>query len=148
MQEEGASDVGDGERVDVVVDRVDRTDLNLALRGLPRYTLTAASAGGDKVDITSVAQARALLSSCSEEKPITLWFRQPDPVMPPRGFARKKLRKATGQGMTEQQKEWCEAYVSAVEAKSSEPRAPTVHAAMKSEFGLTGLDEEVTFCCE
>ena len=129
----------------MVVERVDYTQMKLALCVLPGYTLTTASMGNGDINVTSTEQARALLSSCSEQKPVTLSFRRPDPAMPPRGFARKRLRKATGQGLTDKQKEWCEVYVSAVETRSCEPRHTAVHAAMKAEFGVAALDEDGNF---
>ena len=144
-ENDGGSGDGDGERVNVVVERIDYTQMKLALCVLPGYTLTTASVRNGDINVTSAEQARALLSTCSEQKPVTLKFRRSDPAMPPRGFARKRLRKATGQGLTDKQKEWCEVYVSAVENRSCEPRHTAVHAAMKAEFGVTALDEDGNF---
>ena len=72
-------------------------------------------------------------------------FSKPPPAMLAHGWARKKLRVATNNRVTAEQKEWLEQYCDAYEKQGSQPRHTVVWRAMVNHRGLLHVAGGVPF---
>ena len=133
----------------IVVSSVDLSRTDLALRVLKGYrleTCTTSSGGGGGGDGGSLLdRAQAALAGASAESPVKLTFSKPPPAMLAHGWARKKLRVATNNRVTAEQKEWLEKYCDAYEKKGSQPRHTVVWRAMVNHRGLLHVAGGVPF---
>jgi hypothetical protein len=131
----------------IAVSSVDSSRTDLALRVLKGYRLeTCTTSSGDGGGGDSLLdRARAALAGASADSPVKLAFSKPPPAMLAHGWARKKLRVATNNRVTADQKEWLEGYCDAYEKQGSQPRHTVVWRAMVNHRGLLHVAGGVPF---
>ena len=136
---------GDTDSDGIVVSSVDSSRTDLALRVLKGYRLETCSSSSGGGGGSPLERARAALAAASAESPVKLTFSKPPPAMLAHGWARKKLRVATNNRVTADQKEWLEGYCDAYEKKGSQPRHTVVWKAMVNHRGLLHIAGGVPF---
>ena len=104
----------------------------------------------DVVSPSNVDNLRALLECASEDHPVTVLFRKPDPPVEHRGASRKKKRVGGGNGLTAFQKDFCSRECESHEqqfGEGTEPSPTDLLDKLQRTFGLSAIDMDGELIC-